>query len=279
MHLGRAGSILAASLIMLAGIAVVSDIDGGSEAAVQSGTWGDLQWTLDADGCLTIRGDGAMASMPAGQSPAASHPTSAWLAYSGSIKSVIIENGVTSVGDLAFIHCASLESVTLRPSVTSIGDFAFYDCTSLKSIDIMGPVNSIGMLAFGYCPAMSVTAYQDVYDLYSWPSGTVLTPLAEPSSSVTSISGFVNTLFSKEIISDSAYTISIEGCDWLSVPAGSPRSITGTPTEAGAWTLTVHFLRYGVNTGYSSAIDVRVSSVLAPTNSPNAGTIIMPVGV
>jgi hypothetical protein len=47
---------------------------------------------------------------------------------------VTIGNGVTSIGDSAFIFCYSLTSITIPDSVTSIGRSAFFDCPLLTSV-------------------------------------------------------------------------------------------------------------------------------------------------
>ncbi|EKC51134.1 surface antigen BspA, partial [human gut metagenome] len=64
------------------------------------------------------------------------------------IKSVIIENGVTSIGNYSFSGCANLINITIPNSVTSIGSYAFSDCTSLTSVTIGNSVTSIGSSAF-----------------------------------------------------------------------------------------------------------------------------------
>ena len=52
------------------------------------------------------------------------------------IKSVVIPNGFTSIGNRAFSGCKNLTSITIPDSVTSIGDRAFEDCSNLTSITI-----------------------------------------------------------------------------------------------------------------------------------------------
>lgn len=67
------------------------------------------------------------------------------------IDSVIIPEGVTSIGSSAFNGCTSLTSVTIPDSVTIIGAGAFYYCTSLTSVTIPDSVTSIGYSAFSGC--------------------------------------------------------------------------------------------------------------------------------
>ena len=98
--------------------------------AASSGTCGDnLTWTLDDSGTLTISGTGDMTNY----SPSSDVP---WYRSRSSIKTVIIENSVTSIGYRAFYDCSSLTSITIPDSVTSIGYRAFYGCSSLTSIKV-----------------------------------------------------------------------------------------------------------------------------------------------
>lgn len=62
-----------------------------------------------------------------------------------------ILDGVSSIGDHAFIKCISLTSVTIPDSVTSIGALAFRDCFGLKSVRIPGSITNIKMAAFSDC--------------------------------------------------------------------------------------------------------------------------------
>ena len=68
---------------------------------------------------------------------------------------IVIENGVTTIGDNAFSFCANLKSVTIPASVTRIGKEAFLNCTDLKDVTIMGNVTSIGKDVFARCPAIA----------------------------------------------------------------------------------------------------------------------------
>ena len=74
--------------------------------------------------------------------------------YYQQIKKVVIEDGVTSIGQFAFSDCVSLTSVRVPSSVTTIGNAAFYGCSSLTSVNIPSSVNRIGNAAFYNCPKL-----------------------------------------------------------------------------------------------------------------------------
>ena len=125
--------------------------------AVQSGTTGDCTWTLDDDGTLTVSGNGEMGGYGYYQ----------W----DNAKKVIINEGVTAIGENEFFACYDLESVsipssvktinklafaldekltdvTISEGVTFIGNGAFYECKSLTSISLPKSVKTIELGAF-----------------------------------------------------------------------------------------------------------------------------------
>ena len=120
-------------------------------SADDSGTCGDnLTWTYEsATNTLTISGTGNMNNY---QFYSYFSP---WDSFKSSIKKVIIENGVTSIGDFAFNNCRGLTSVTIPNSVTSIGEGAFNHCRGLTSVTIPNSVTSIGNAAFGDCSGLT----------------------------------------------------------------------------------------------------------------------------
>lgn len=129
-----------------------------------SGTTGNCTWTLVNDGLLTISGNGYMGNYSYTYSNGTTITTAPWGA---NIKTVVIEDGVKSIGEKAFYGCKNLTSVTIGNSVTSIGRFAFYYCTGLTSVTIPDSVTSIGSSAFSGCAGLTIISVNEnnpVYD-------------------------------------------------------------------------------------------------------------------
>ena len=121
---------------------------------VNSGTCGEnLTWVLDDEGTLTISGTGEMTNWGWGGA--------SWYTDSDSIQTVVIEEGITHIGDTAFWRCSNLENVTIPDSVTSIGDYAFQSCVSLAEITIPENVKSIGDAAFNDCGSLASVTIPD----------------------------------------------------------------------------------------------------------------------
>lgn len=77
--------------------------------------------------------------------------------------SYIIPDGVTSIGDFAFMYCISFKSITIPNSVTSVGCDAFRWCVLLESIIIPESVPSIGKGALFLCESLkSITIPENV---------------------------------------------------------------------------------------------------------------------
>jgi hypothetical protein len=58
-----------------------------------------------------------------------------WSNYQ-TIRAVVIETGVTNIGDYAFAYCRNLATITIPKSVTNISVLAFRHCQGLLSIDV-----------------------------------------------------------------------------------------------------------------------------------------------
>ena len=111
-----------------------------------SGQCGDnVSWNFDvSSGKLVISGNGAMSETK----------DCSFKDYENLVKTVIIEDGVTSVSKDAFYGFGNLESVSIAESVETIDTYAFGNCASLKNITLPESVKSIGNYAFRYCDSL-----------------------------------------------------------------------------------------------------------------------------
>ena len=124
---------------------------------IASGTCGDnLAWTLSDEDELVIEGTGEMYNY-------SNNPAAPWNSYSGSIKSVDIKDGVTSIGSWAFAQCSALTDVSISESVTNIGGDAFRECRILEEITLPAGLTQLGTGVFLYCDALkSITVPEGV---------------------------------------------------------------------------------------------------------------------
>jgi hypothetical protein len=122
-------NILRKSATILALIISVLIISCNKEPVtiVETGTTDNLTWTFTDDGTLTISGTGAM------NEGVSEYP---WSRYRDAVRTVVIEDGVTSIGSGTFAHYSGLTKVIIGKSVTSFGSYAssFSDCTNLTAV-------------------------------------------------------------------------------------------------------------------------------------------------
>ena len=89
----------------------------------------ELIWNIDESGMLEICGNGAMPDFDGSDG-------APWFPYRNQITSLIVAEGVTSIGDYAFAMCDNLVSVTISNTVNEIHDNVFKGCTSIESMTI-----------------------------------------------------------------------------------------------------------------------------------------------
>lgn len=75
----------------------------------------------------------------------------AFSCFNSKLKSVIISDSVTTIGNSAFFECTSLSSIKIGKGVKIICDSAFCDCWELNSIIIPNGVTYIGKHVFYDC--------------------------------------------------------------------------------------------------------------------------------
>lgn len=164
----------------------------GDDGAVASGKCGEnLTWSIDVEGgSLTISGTGAMwdySEIFVGDGD--SHTTAPWYAYSptklvlergityigefafsgcGIAGDLTLPDGVTEIGENAFAYCSGLTSVVLSQSVAWLDNWAFLNCSGISSLTMPKGVTGIGYAAFRGCGSLtSVTIPASVIDINS----------------------------------------------------------------------------------------------------------------
>lgn len=146
-------------ILVLCIIISMVPVTAWAASEVTSGTCGkNVTWVLTDDGTLTISGQGAMTDYES----ASSAPWNVfWVDYRDQIITVVIDDGVTTIGDCVFQGCENLSSVKIPDSVTSIGNESFYSCGSLSSITIPNSVTTIGEYAFLGCSSLTSVTIPD----------------------------------------------------------------------------------------------------------------------
>jgi len=143
-----------------------------SETVPSEQTWqlaNNVTATLK-NGTLTINGSGALIGEGEYSEGEGYFPyVYPWSELSGKISKVIIDNGITEIGDLAF-QDLQLTSVTIGNSVTKIGDSAF-SLNQLTEVTIPNSVTVIKVSAFYGNPLTSITIGANVYIGYADDDG------------------------------------------------------------------------------------------------------------
>jgi len=143
-------AVIAVALVLCALPAVPVQV----HAAV-SGTCGaNARWSFDSStGKLTISGTGAMIHNGSGNLP--------WSSYVDSITSIVIEPGITSIGNYAFYEMSAVRTVSIPDTVRTIGTAAFCWCENLTAVDIPASVTSIGESAFWCCLDLAEVTFHE----------------------------------------------------------------------------------------------------------------------
>ena len=104
-----------------------------------------------SEGTLTVSGSGAMPDYELVFTNYAEYTDAPWNEYLENTTSIVISDGITSIGNWAFSGFEAVTSVSIPDSVVSLGTDAFYHCTALTSVDLPDGITSIGAGAFFGC--------------------------------------------------------------------------------------------------------------------------------
>ena len=126
--------------------------------AEEKDAWSDcganLTWEFDeSTGTLTLIGNGDMWDYTYVDDYGVQE-LPPWGAYLKEIKTVVLPDGIQSIGQDAFRNCTNLTSITIPNSMREIRMHAFRDCTALKTVNLGSGVEQIGYRAFYGCKAL-----------------------------------------------------------------------------------------------------------------------------
>ncbi len=139
----------------------------------QSGTCGDnATWSISAEGVLTISGTGAIGDYTENDAP--------WQSLRADITAIVIEKGITRIGNYAFHDCWVATSAVLPEGLVEIGENAFRSCGALEEIDLPPELTTIGIGAFYYTSALtsitipgSVETFLDAFNVSGLETVTI----------------------------------------------------------------------------------------------------------
>ena len=143
--------------------AFLKDVSGNG-TVIASGKFGNndaFSWTLSDTGVLNVTGKGNM--------PRFNVNTTPWYGYRGAIRTVVIGEGITSVGRCSFHTCRAIVSISLPESLETLVEYAFYNCPYVTSVRIPKNVTRIEIFAFRKCKILTKAEF-DVY--YGWKVGS-----------------------------------------------------------------------------------------------------------
>lgn len=147
-----------------------------ASALEATGKCGDnVYWSFDETASeLVISGTGAMYNYSYKDSPFFASDIEKVIIESGvttigncmfytcdSLKSVIIPNTIKTIGDYSFGYCYNLEDIVIPYGVTDIGIWAFYACDNLENITIPNSIIYIGSNAFRFCTKLKSVSIPD----------------------------------------------------------------------------------------------------------------------
>lgn len=147
--------------------------------AATSGTWSattkdSVTWSYDASTTtLTISGTGAMKDC--GEDRLIRKNIAPWKEYKPNITKIVIEEGITEIGEYCFFNCTALKTVILPSTLEVIGGSgiydlagntdetrgAFRDCTALESIILPANLKTIEKHAFSGCTSLKSITFPD----------------------------------------------------------------------------------------------------------------------
>lgn len=259
--------ILSLALAVLLCVGFVSA--GTPTAAAAEGTTGSgITWSLE-NGVLTFTGSGAMTNYN-------EYNMAPWLEYADSIQRVVVGQGITDLGDLAFYHCTKLKTVILPDSARFLGSLAFAGCSSLAQITMNG-VTQIKWGCFYDCTSLvnvilpqglQVIEKEAFYRCKSLGGITIPASVVELGSSVFAYCDSLSWVRIEAPILDLPYW-TFYGCDNLK-QLYLPETVQSVGSDALSECPSLHYVDFGGSQETKEEIQDQLSQ---PTTRPQSPSI------
>lgn len=117
----------------------------------------NLKWAFTDDGTLTISGTGEMEHADGNSGYA--WGTDNHTLNRSLIKKVVVEEGVTTLGEYIFWDCQNLTEVSLPKSLTALKKECFKSCPKLKEITLPDKITLIDENAFDHCSTLETVTF------------------------------------------------------------------------------------------------------------------------
>ena len=156
----------------------------------------DAVWSYE-DGVLTISGQGSLIT----------YAYKPWSDYISQITTIVVEDGITSIGNKVFSGHSAVTKVVIADSVTEIGENAFYGCSSLMDVKLPANLTSLGANSFTRCTSLTEITLPDTLT-------TLSDGLFSTCTSLTTVH------FPTNVTTLGSYTFSGSGLTEVTLPEG-----------------------------------------------------------
>ena len=167
-------SFLLSLLILLS---VFGTVPMSASAASETGRLGssDVYFELTDDGTLRLYGRGATPDYP--------HEAYSSPFYDYPFERVVVEDGITKLGNCLFAECSGFEEISLPQSLLAVGDVTFGACSSLKEITFPARTKTFGFAEFISCSSLKKITFEansiTCYGLYENSPNGLLNGISE----------------------------------------------------------------------------------------------------
>ena len=177
------------------------------------GKTGNCKWSYDQyTETLTLTGSGATANYIYSFDPITGDQriTTPWADVATDIKKVVVNKGVTAIGDGCFAGCTGLAEVTLPQTLTSIGKYAFFE-TNMNSITLTDNITTIRKCALGYYISYGISSCNEVFNnmftIYAYTGSKTAATLKDNGLPYKSLGGLTLSKYSASLYVKGTATI------------------------------------------------------------------------